>query len=95
MASIQIAPQTKLASVGYFMIVISMIIVSLKSFTWQSLVTIGVYVAFAILALYVVNCTVYGQCLTYAWIVAYLLVALGVFAIVGTIYNLVSGKAKN
>lgn len=84
MASIQIAPQTKLASVGFFMIILSMIIVSLKAFTWRFLLVIVIYAAFFMLGLYVTNCAVYGSCMLYAWIYAYLAVAAGIVFVLGT-----------
>ena len=86
----QIVPQTKLAFLGYVILLIAQIVYlvqrpqSIKIF----LPNMVGFIIIAILGLYVVNCSVVGQCNVYAWIVGYLVVALGVVAVVALLYKL-------
>lgn len=89
-----IVPQTKVAFIGYILILIAMIIYLIQS--PQSFLTfipqIVGYIIIYILALYVINCTVLGKCNLYAWIMAYVIVVIAVFMILGLIYKLLSNK---
>jgi len=86
----QIVPQTKVAFIGYVILLVAQIVYlaqrpqSIKTFLPN---LIG-FIIIAILGLYVVNCSVVGHCNMYAWIVGYLVVALGIVAVVAIMYKL-------
>ena len=69
----QIALQTQLAALGYLMLILTQLLVYKKDFMrkfWMVLITVP-------LALYVLNCTVVGKCVEYAWIYSVLLYSFG------------------
>lgn len=86
----QIMPQTKVAFIGYLLILISMIIFMIQN---PSLIStfIPALIAYVILymfALYVINCTVTGNCNLLAWIYAYVVLVIAVLAILALIMKL-------
>lgn len=82
-----ITPQTKLAFLGYVLLVIVMIIqlVQQQGQPINKIVYVCVYVVIASIVLYGINCTVLGRCNMYAWMVAYILIILGLVSVVGMI----------
>ena len=90
--NLNIAPQTKLAAIGYFLIFASSLIV-------YSLVKDGAKNKFVLniasllisipIALYGINCSVVGKCETYAWIYGYLLFSYGILAALMLIFSLI------
>jgi hypothetical protein len=86
-----IVPQTKIAFIGYVLLLVAMIAFIVKQpetlmFHVPNLVG---FVVITILGLYVINCTVIGHCNIYAWIVGYVMVIIGVLAVVGVVRRLV------
>ncbi len=86
-ANESISPQAKLFSLGYLMLFVSMImtVIIKKTFNTTIMLAVFVNVVVFIISVYVVNCTVTGGCNIYAWVVAYILIVLGVFSSIGTI----------
>jgi hypothetical protein len=78
-----IAPQTKIAFIGYILILLSKIIFTLQnpSNTKNLIPFILMFVLSATLGLYVLNCTIVGQCHVYAWIVSYIVAIFGMLMI--------------
>ena len=86
----QIVPQTKIAFIGYVLLLVAQIVFMIQK--PQSVAAflpnlIG-FIIIAILGLYVVNCSVLGHCNMYAWIIGYVVVALGVLSVVALVWNL-------
>lgn len=83
-----LVPQAKLFAIGYLLLFVSMLMVIIvkKMFTKEVMLSIVFNVIVFALSVYVVNCTVTGSCHLYAWIVAYALVVLGVFASISTFF---------
>jgi hypothetical protein len=86
-----IVPQTKIAFIGYILLLVAMI-----AFIIQQPLTLMYYVAdlvgfvvITILGLYVINCTVLGHCNIYAWIMGYVIVIVGVLAVMGLVRRLI------
>ena len=79
-----IVPQTKIAFIGYLLILVSMIVSQATGGSKQpwSIPLLILYVVLATLGLYVINCTVLGHCNLYAWIMGYVLVVLGAVAVI-------------
>lgn len=80
-----IAPQTKIAFIGYLLIILAkLLLVFQSSFTIENkhiLFLFGYLIVIAI-SLYAINCTILGSCHTYAWIVSYIILGFGLFSIV-------------
>jgi len=76
-----IAPQTKILLIGYVLLLIAMIAQVGNGFAPLNVINIIVFLIIATLGLYVLNCTVYGKCNTFAWIMSYFVVGLGILAI--------------
>jgi hypothetical protein len=73
-----IALQTRVAALGYLMLILTQLIVYRKQFAsnmWVLLITIPV-------SLYVLNCTVVGKCVEYAWAYSLILYFLGFVGLV-------------
>lgn len=81
--SFVLVPQAKLAMIGFSLVLLSMIITVVVNNSWSSveLVKIVTYAAVAILGIYITNCTVVGNCNTYAWINGYVVLAVGILAV--------------
>lgn len=75
-----VSPQAKIASVGYAMVLASMVVTALytRSISPKFLIGFFMYVLVCGLSLYVINCTVTGMCIIYAWIVGWIVVVLGI-----------------
>ena len=85
--NVVIVPQTKIAFIGYVLLVVAIIVMMIQDKGENMLpkITIPVlvtYVLMAALGLYVINCTVLGHCNLYAWIMGYVLVVIGVLAVI-------------
>ncbi len=86
-----IVPQTKIAFIGYILLLVAMIafiVQQPQTLMYHAPNLVG-FVVITILGLYVINCTVLGHCNIYAWIVGYVLVIIGVLAVVGVVRRLV------
>lgn len=77
-----IVTQTKVAFLGYALLLTSLVLLAL----WQQpasvlpfLSYIFIFILTALLSLYILNCTVTGNCITYSWFAAYFVVAIAVF----------------
>jgi hypothetical protein len=84
----KIVPQTRLAFLGYMLIIISMIVMAIITKSPVFAQAIAVNIIVMVIALYVLNCTVKGQCNIYAWIASYFVVIVGVFGSIMAIINL-------
>ena len=86
--ALNIAPQTKIASVGFSLIIIVQLIIIVRMIFSSNEVlklTMGISVIsfiaqlfLVVVALYALNCTVVGKCNLYAWIVGYLVATMGI-----------------
>lgn len=87
-----IVPQTKIAFIGYVLLAVANIIMIMQEKGPMSPMTIPifvVYLAIAALGLYVINCTVLGHCNLYAWIMGYVVVVIGVLAVITVMMKIV------
>jgi hypothetical protein len=82
-----IAPQTKIAFIGYILLIVAQLIFIYKQpNNGQYTPNIVAFVILAALGLYIINCTVVGHCHIYAYIIGYLIVAVAVLAVFGLVY---------
>lgn len=85
-----IVTQTKIAFVGYLLLIIAQVVyliqspTSLKAF----LPNLVGFTVLAVLGLYVINCSVLGSCHLYAWIMGYIIAVIGVVAAIAVVYKL-------
>lgn len=80
-----IAPQTKIAFIGYLLIILAKLLIAFQSKVNINSLHILFLVAYLIvitISLYAINCTILGSCHTYAWIVSYLILGFGLISIV-------------
>ena len=77
-AGITIAPQTKVAFLGYLLLAVSMIMTFIYRGWSYDIGRLAIFVLTVLLALYVLNCTVLGKCIIDAWIVAYIVAVFGI-----------------
>jgi len=88
---IVIVPQTKIAFMGYVLIIVAQIIAMYfapsQMYPFSTMFLIAFILA-AILGLYVINCTVLGKCNLYAWIMGYVLFVLGIVTVISIIMKL-------
>lgn len=84
-----IAPQTKVALMGYILILLSKVIFLIKNPNGGAglMPFIMLYILTAALGLYVLNCTVVGKCHLYAWLTSYIVSIIGMFFIVWLLYG--------
>lgn len=89
-APMQIMPQTKVAFIGYLLILLSMVIYLIQNPSMANFFVPAIlaYVVIYLFALYVINCTVTGNCNLLAWVIAYIVVILAVLTILGLIMTL-------
>ena len=85
--NIVIVPQTKIAFIGYVLLAVAIIAMMIQDKGENMLpkMTIPVFVTYILmsaLGLYVINCTVLGHCNLYAWIMGYVMVVIGVLAVI-------------
>jgi hypothetical protein len=89
----QIVAQTKIAFAGFMMLFISQIVYAIQNPSMAKMFVSNL-VGFALvsmLGLYVINCSVVGHCDLYAWVVGYIVAALGVILVVVLIFkNMIS-----
>lgn len=83
-----IVPQTRVLFIAYVLLGVAMLMLSIASpvaLGWQWFLIVY-YAAAALLSLYVINCTVVGNCKTFAWIMAYVYLviafSMGLLAII-------------
>lgn len=79
-----IVAQTKVALVGYVLLLVSQLLLLFKQNTKAKsfVFSIVLFVLIGVLGLYVINCVVLGSCLAYAWIMSGVIVGAGIlFAI--------------
>ncbi len=85
--------QTKIATLGYLMVVVSHVIIVVSLVKQPS---IGLrYIVFLLLiplSLYIVNCTVVGKCDLYAYIYSSLVFIWGLFLLFAVLFFLLSNK---
>ena len=87
-----IVPQTKIAFIGYVLLAIAKIIMMTQEkgpITHISMLIFVAYLIISALGLYVINCTVLGQCNLYAWIMGYVLVVVGALSIITIMMKLI------
>lgn len=87
--SMVVVPQTKIAFIGYLLILIAMLLSYIKSPSVKGLVTMIFYALLFILGLYVINCTVVGKCNLYAWIAGYVVAVIGIIIILGVVLGMI------
>lgn len=86
-----IVPQTKIAFIGYILLAVAKIVMIMQDKGEMNPMTIPIffiYILIAALGLYVINCTVLGHCNLYAWIMGYVLVVIGVIAVITVMMKL-------
>ena len=88
--------QTELALIGYGLMFISILAITISSKMKGvpiNVTTNLVLMTLTIpLTLYIINCTVVGGCVLYAWIHAYVALAMGIMMSIGAIFVVVSLK---
>ena len=86
----KLMPQTKVAFIGYLLLLISMIIYLIQNPATISsfIIPIIAYILIYLVALYMINCTVTGNCNLLAWVYAYVIVVIAVLTILGLIMKL-------
>ena len=89
-----IVPQTKIAFIGFCLSILATFVFMIvqKMGLGKMVIALTLNVLLAILSLYVINCTVVGKCNLYAWIVGYIVLTLGVFAVITLMMKMMSGK---
>lgn len=91
----QIVTQTKIAFGGYALLLGAQLIFAFQnpSLAKKYLINMVGFALVAALGLYVINCSVVGHCDLYAWIVGYLIGAIGVVAVVMLLFkNMISSR---
>ena len=81
---IVIAPQTKVALVGYILVLSSKMVFLIINPNYTPRTFIPYLLSFILisaLGLYSLNCMVVGDCNSFAWIVSYLIVTVGILII--------------
>lgn len=84
----KLAPQAKLYAIGYFLIFFSMLMIMIykKQFSSTTVMFVLINVVVFFLSVYVINCTVAGQCHLYAWIMSYAIIIFSIIATINSIY---------
>lgn len=86
---IVIVPQTKLAFIGYVLLLIVMLMRLVQGPMDVSFIAAGiVWLIMAVVSLYGINCAVLGRCNLYAWICAFILVIFGFMGVLGLMMSL-------
>lgn len=85
---IDLSPQAKIYSLGYLLIFSSLLIMMIakKSYGLFTALYIVINAIVFFLSVYVINCTVVGQCHLYAWIMSYGIIVFSVIACLNAIY---------
>lgn len=85
-----IVPQTKIAFIGYVLLLVAKIAAMMysKDVSPMSILWLALFIVFAMLGLYVINCTVLGKCNLYAWIVGYVVAIIGIIAVLSVVTGL-------
>ena len=86
----KVMPQTKVAFIGYLLILISMVIFLIQNpkMIPTFVPAIIAYIVMYLFALYVINCTVTGNCNLVAWIIAYVIAIVAILTILGLVVML-------
>lgn len=84
-----LTPQAKLLTLGFVLIYIASIITIIMTKMYKNVTSVGVVsviinILLTILSIYVINCTVTGNCNFYAWFMAYLMVAIGIVVVISS-----------
>ena len=89
-----VVPQTKIAFIGFCLSILATFVFMIvqKMGLGKMVIALTLNVLLAILSLYVINCTDVGKCNLYAWIVGYIVLTLGVFAVITLMMKMMSGK---
>ena len=76
----KLTPQGKMFALGYLLIITSMLVAMIyyKAYSAFSVVSIITSIIGFVLSVYVINCSVVGQCYLFAWIMAYAIIILAV-----------------
>lgn len=84
----KITPQARLYALGYFLIFFSMLVIMIykKQFSLMTVMFVIINFVVFFLSVYVINCTVAGQCHLYAWIMAYAIIIFSIVATINSIY---------
>lgn len=90
MEKFTIVPQTKIAFIGYVLLLVAKIAAMIysKDASPMSIFWLAIFVVFSTLGLYVINCTVLGKCNLYAWIIGYVVAIIGVVALISVLTGL-------
>lgn len=95
----KIVPQTKVAFIGYALVVLSYIVIMIMSKNYGILnwIILALLIVTLIFGSYVINCTVVGQCNILAWVIGIYVLLMGVFWIVGVMVgrNSISKSGRN
>lgn len=86
--TLNIAPQTKIAAIGFSLVLIVQLMIIMPILAKNGLVSIGHIIIYflvqlftMIVSLYALNCTVIGKCNLYAWIMGYIVATGGILAV--------------
>lgn len=96
-----IAKQAKLASVGYGLLVLSLVVMSIIAAQRANvpllITTIVLTAVSALIGIYSVNCMVYGSCHVLAWAVSVAITIVGALYLLLVIFlsSMVMGKASS
>ena len=84
----KMVPQARLYALGYFLIFFSMLVIMVykKQFSLMTVSFVIINVVVFFLSVYVINCSVAGQCHLYAWIMAYAIIVFSIIATINSIY---------
>lgn len=88
-----ISTQAKLAVMGYLLVLTSTVLTAIytKGVTLRLVVSSMFFILISALSVYVLNCTVTGKCILYAWIMGWIIVVLGMM----TVFSAVAILMKN
>jgi hypothetical protein len=92
----KIVPQTKIAFIGYALIVLSYVIMMIMTKTYDVIAWVVLVWLLVLLVVgpYVVNCTVVGQCNVAAWIIGIFVLVSAIIHSIKALMMLYGGKAS-
>ena len=91
----KIVPQTKIAFIGYALVVLSyvIIIIMTKQFAILNWVVLAFLLVILVFGPYIINCTVVGQCKIAAWVLGLYVLLTGVAWVFGALMGVYAGKS--
>jgi len=92
----KIVPQTKIAFVGYALVVLSYVVVMImtKAYAVLNWIVLAFLLAILVFGPYIINCTVVGQCNIAAWVLGIYVLLVGVAWIFGALMSVYGSGSK-